>query len=301
MAESIKKVIFALGPTASGKSAWALEQAQRTNGSIVNIDSVQFYKGLEVGSAAPTEAEKRIVPHYLYSYVEAPHEMTAGKYIEAFYKLLENPKLQFPIFIVGGTGFYIQALEKGLYDIDPIPEEIRKDLEIEILLRGSGELYQELIKNDPGTSIHQNDHYRIVRTLEIIRTTGKIPSQMKADHDYKKKDFPYPFIKVGFSFEKEKFFERVRDRTEKMIKDGIIEEAQGFLIQKQTEWGPLSSVGFKETIEFLREGKTKGWLQESIVNSTMKLIKKQKTWFKRDSSILWSDQSHHIQQFLHDD
>ena len=301
MAASTKKVIFAVGPTASGKSAWALEQAKRFGGSIVNIDSVQFYKGLEIGSAAPTNDEKKQIPHYLYSYVEAPAVMTAGKYVEAFYKLLADPGLKFPLFVVGGTGFYVQALEKGLYDIEPIPETIRKELEDEISLKGANILYKELTLKDPDTFIHQNDHYRIVRALEIIRTTGKIPSQMKAEQDYKKNNFPFPFTKVGFTYEKETFLARVNSRTEKMLNDGMIDEAQLFLKQNQSDWAPLSSVGYKEAIQFLRENKTKGWLQESIVNSTMKLIKKQKTWFKRDSSILWSDQSQHIDLFLHDD
>ena len=111
MAASTKKIIFVLGPTASGKSAWALEQAVKYQGSVVNIDSVQFYKGLEIGSAAPTALEKKMVPHYLYSYVEAPHEVTAGRYLKDFYALLET-NIQFPLFIVGGDGFLHSGLRK---------------------------------------------------------------------------------------------------------------------------------------------------------------------------------------------
>lgn len=298
---STKKVVLVVGPTAGGKSAAALEEASIAGGSIVNIDSVQFYKGLEVGSAAPTEQEKSQVPHFLYSYIQAPQEMTAGKYLDHFYKLVEDPSLKFPLFVVGGTGFYVQALEKGLYDIEPIPEKVRNDLEDELLTIGAEVLYKELKQKDPDTQIHVNDHYRLVRALEIIRTTGKTPSQMKADQDYKKKELPFDFIKVGYSFEKDIFLNRVRLRTQNMISGGLIEETENFVKQNFLDWAPLSSVGFKETVQFLAENKTKDWLQESIVQSTMKLIKKQKTWFKRDGAILWSDQSVHIRRFLQRD
>ena len=108
------KVIFVVGPTASGKSALAMQLAKKFNGSIINIDSVQFYEGLIVGSAAPSEEEKKQVPHYLFSYVKAPDEMTAGQYIRDFYELIESGKVTSPLFVVGVTGFYVQSLEKGM-------------------------------------------------------------------------------------------------------------------------------------------------------------------------------------------
>lgn len=298
---STKKVVFVVGPTAGGKSAEALEAALKANGSIINIDSVQFYQGLEVGSAAPTPEEKTQVPHHLYSYVQAPDEMTAGKYVADFYKLLEQPDLKFPLFIVGGTGFYIQALEKGLYDIQPIPEEIRLQIETELIEKGAETLYEELKQKDPLTQIHMNDHYRLVRALEIIRTTGKTPSKMKIEQEYKQNQFPFAYLKVGFSFEKEIFLDRVKARTAAMIRNGMIEETEFFLKHNFSRWAPLSSVGFKETVQFLQENKTTDWLNENIVLSTMKLIKKQKTWFKRDGAILWSDQQAHIHRFLLED
>ena len=120
-----QKFIFVVGPTASGKSQWALEQAEKYSGSIINCDSVQFYKGLEIGSAAPTQLEKKKAPHHLYGYVEAPQEMTAGQFLRDFYQLLEKKILKFPVFIVGGTGFYVLALEKGMYDLEPADLELR--------------------------------------------------------------------------------------------------------------------------------------------------------------------------------
>lgn len=287
-----------MGPTASGKSGWALEQAAQYNGSIVNIDSVQFYKDLIIGSAAPTETEKKQVPHHLYSYVEAPVEMTAGMYLKDFYNLIENSDIKFPLFIVGGTGFYIQALEKGMFNVEPIPEEFRKAIEEELIKSGAEKLYVELKQKDPDSKIHINDHFRLVRAIEIIRYTGQIPSQLKTQPENNKNEFPFEYIKVGFNFEKLDFEKRVKLRTEKMIRQGIIEEISPFVDKNLTDWAPLQSVGYKETVQYLREQKNKEWLFEAINQSTMQLIKKQKTWFKRDAAILWSNQSEQLAQFL---
>lgn len=283
------KCIFVIGPTASGKSAWALEQAKRTGGVIVNIDSVQFYKGLIVGAAAPSESEKKIVPHYLYSYVEAPNEMTAGEYLREFYQLVEKEKISGPIFIVGGTGFYIQALEKGMFDVPTVPASLRLQIEDELQTHGAQALHDELLKYDPHNKIHVNDHFRLVRALEIIRFTGKTTTQLQAEHEKNKNSLPFDYIKVGFDFDKANYIPRVKARTEKMVNEGIIEEAEHFLQQGYESWAPLNSVGYRETVEFLKEGKTRDWLTDFIQQSTMQLIKKQKTWFKRDDSVLWSN------------
>lgn len=303
MAVSTKqKVIFVVGPTASGKSSWALESARAHQGSIVNIDSVQFYEGLLVGSAAPSVEEKKQAPHYLYSYVKAPHEMTAGRFLQDFYDLVKKPEVKFPLFIVGGTGFYIQALEKGLYDVEPVPTSIKEKLESELAQTGGPEkLFDELKRHDPETKIHLNDHYRVVRALEIIRFTGKKPSALKEDQNQRKNEIPFDFIKVGFNFEKEIFLERVQRRTQQMISSGLIEETDFFLKKGFENWAPLASVGYKECVQFIQQNKTKDWLVEAVNQSTMQLIKKQKTWFKRDPSILWSDQASCLKQFLLED
>lgn len=303
------KCVFVLGPTASGKSAWALEQAQKHGGSIVNIDSVQFYEGLIVGAAAPTDDEKKQVPHYLYSYISAPNEMTAGGYIADFYKMIETLKPKFPLFIVGGTGFYIQALEKGMFDVAPVPEGVREKLEEELQLKGAEALYAELKQHDPESKIHVNDHYRLVRALEIIRHTGKKPSELSRAAVNEaglrnKNELPFDSIKIGFDFEKTDFEKRVRLRTEKMVTGGLIEETQFYLQKGFESWAPLSSVGYKECVQWLRQGEVSSAkssldeLKAAVQLSTMQLIKKQKTWFKRDSAVLWSNHNDSLVRFL---
>lgn len=302
------KVVFVVGHTASGKSSWALAQAEKHGGVIINSDSVQFYKGLLIGSAAPGAEDLQKVKHYLYSYVEAPLEMTAGQYIRDFYQLLEEKKIKGPLFIVGGTGFYIQALEKGMYDVEPIATSIRLEIEEELRNFGAEKLFLELKAADPESQIHLNDHFRLVRAIEILRHNGKTPSVLKAESlaQKNKNSLPYPYIKVGFSLDKEISLAAVEKRTATMIQQGLIAETENVLKQGFENWAPLSSVGYKETAEYLIHNKSKDWLSEAINKSTMQLIKKQKTWFKRDSTILWSDNSvgsttnldHSLDQFL---
>lgn len=297
MAALTEKCIFVVGPTASGKSAWALEQAEKHKGSIVNIDSIQLYQNLLIGSAAPTANEKKRVPHLLYNYVAAPAEMTAGGYLRDFHQMIESaPK--FPLFIVGGTGFYIQALEKGMFDIEPVPQEIRVAIEKELAVEGPERLFAELKAGDPQSKIHINDHFRLVRAVEILRHSGGIPSELKKSNSEKKNAFPFEFIKVGFDFEKVLYEAPVRKRTAVMIKSGIIEETRALIAGGLADWAPVQSVGYKETVAFLENGKSLEWLADNINQSTMQLIKKQKTWFKRDGTILWSNQEQAVGRFL---
>jgi tRNA dimethylallyltransferase len=286
------KIIFVVGPTASGKSQLAMDLAQEFGGSIVNIDSVQFYEGLVIGSAAPTEEEKKKIPHYLFSYVKAPHEMTAGEYIRDFYELIESGKASSPMIVVGGTGFYIQALEKGMYDLPEVSDEIKGEVLADFETYGSEKMFQELKNFDPDTELHPNDHYRVGRALEVKRAFNLKMSEFKNSSAANKNKLPYDFIKVGLTFapeDKEKYQERVHARTLKMIDQGLIDETKSFLVRGFENWAPLSSVGYFETKEFL-QGRLKAEdLPLAITQATMKLVKKQKTWFKRDESILWSD------------
>lgn len=292
------KVIFVVGPTASGKSQLALHLAQKFNGCIINIDSVQFYEGLIVGSAAPSEADKKLVPHYLFSYVKAPQEMTAGQYIRDFYELIESGNVSTPIFVVGGTGFYIQALEKGMYDLPEVSEEIKQEVLSDFETFGSEKMFAELKSFDPDTELHPNDHYRVGRALEVKRAFNLKMSEFKsaaskgAAAAENKNKLPYPSMKIGLTFEasaKEKFMNRVHARTLKMLEEGIISETQSFLSQGYENWAPLSSVGYLETKAYLQGALTREQLPAAITQATMKLVKKQKTWFKRDTTILWSD------------
>ncbi len=289
-----QKIIFVIGSTASGKSQWAMSLAEQFDGSILNIDSVQFYEGLVIGSAAPTQAEKSEIPHYMYNYVQAPTEMTAGQFLRDFYKLIDcenfnSKKIKFPLFVVGGTGFYIQALEKGMFNVPEISVDLKLQIENEIKEFGNEKAYQELIAFDPKTQIHVNDAYRIGRALEIKRAFGQTMTQLQSEFENSKKmDLKIPFIKIGKFLDKDVLFKNVTARTQKMIKDGIITEVEHFIRLGHADWAPLRSVGYFEVLKYLNSEISKENLPAEIIQSTMQLIKKQKTWFKRDQTVLWS-------------
>jgi tRNA dimethylallyltransferase len=163
------KVVFVVGSTASGKSAYALKKAQETKGAIINCDSIQLYQGLKIGSALPTEEEMANVPHFLFSYVPKGQRMTAGQYARDFYALMAKIEDQFEVaYVVGGTGFYFQAIEKGLFDVQRPNQELRAAIEKEMETpEGAKKIYQEMIFSDPKSAekIHEHDHYRIARSV----------------------------------------------------------------------------------------------------------------------------------------
>lgn len=279
------KAIFIVGPTGSGKSRLALDIAKKYNGCVVNCDSIQFYSQLKIGSSAPSDDDLRQAPHFLYSYVDAPYEMTAGQFLRDFYQL---KNLSSPIVIVGGTGFYIQALEKGMFNVPQIDPQLKQQIENEIINEGNQKAYRELIAFDPESKIHVNDGYRIGRALEVKRAFNLKMSELKeqAELDTKLK-LPFPYIKIGVDLEKDELKKNILLRTQAMLHNGWIDEVQTLIGNGFSNWAPLNSVGYFEVKEYLAGKISRTDLPSAVNQSTNKLIKKQRTWFKRDEAIQW--------------
>lgn len=285
------KVVFWVGSTATGKSSLALDLAPQFGAAIVNADSVQMYQRLDIGSAKPTRDEQRRAPHFLFDCVKPPETVTAGEFNRRFFELTDEIKNKFPvIFVVGGTGFYYQAIEKGLLPIPKANPAYQAKIFAGIEKSGSAEKYhQELKRLDPETGgrIHVRDHYRIARALDIIQATGKPVSQILHDHETSGPKFPFPLLKIGLKRPKEELEPLVRERTTRMIADGWIDEVRGLLSDGLKDWEPLRSVGYKQCVEFLSNELSSQELPDKIVQETMKLAKKQRTWFSRDPAIEW--------------
>lgn len=287
------RVVFVVGTTASGKSDYALIEAQKNHGAIVNCDSIQVYQGLDIGSAKPTREEMARVPHYLYSFAPKGSKLTAGLYSREFFNTLEEIKTKYPVvYVVGGSGFYFQAIEKGMFPAPPVSEEIKQQILNEMKTpEGAARLYEEFRTQDPKASerIFPNDHYRLGRALELMRTLGRTLTEIQEDFEKQKKDFPYPLTKIGIRVSKPELLRRVQIRTEKMLKAGLVKEVQGLINDGYREWSALQSVGYKECLEYLegRGAKDLKELEALIVQNTMQLAKKQRTWFQRDKEIQW--------------
>ncbi len=290
------KTVFLVGPTACGKSALALELAEKFGGVILNADSVQVYRELLIGAASPSPEDLQRVPHVLFQTVSAPDRITAGDYSRLALKELEKlAKQNVPVvFITGGTGFYLMALEKGMLPIEKA-DPVRQDaLEVRLKLEGAEALHAELVKFDPlvGARISAADHYRLVRALEIIARTGRPLSEIEAEHHVQPSVFPYEKLKLGITIDRQILRERITQRTRQMLGQGLIEEVKGLLKQDLSHWEPLQSVGYKETLAYLaRDAEVASLLalEEKIIQNTMRLAKKQKTWFQRDPEIQWGD------------
>jgi tRNA dimethylallyltransferase len=278
--------ILIVGPTGTGKSLLALELALKLNCSIINADSIQVYKDLVIGSAQPSREDFKIAPHHLYGYLPAGSSLTAAAYSEDVRGLLKNKLHSGPIIICGGSGFYIQAIEKGMFDAPALTDELKEKFDATLMEWGWERAYKELLACDPEVKIHANDHYRIRRALEIFWATGKKPSEIGAHSEtapLKNKKL----IKIGMDMDKEKLRERIAKRTDSMLSAGWIDEVEKMITAGHRDWSALQSVGYKEVLEYIEGHINKSEMIEKIITSNMQLIKKQRTWFKRDETIAW--------------
>jgi tRNA dimethylallyltransferase len=303
------KVVFVVGPTASGKSELALRLAEKFQGAIINCDSIQLYKSVNIGSAKPSPEDFARAPHFLFDVVPEGQEITAGWYHREFFATIKSLEGKFPVvFVVGGTGFYFQAIEKGMYSIGAANPDIQRQVEAELEEEGGAEcLYQELVRQDPATAekISANDHYRLGRAIEMMRTHGRPVSEIKKEFAEQAEPFPYPLLKLGLKADREALAPRVELRTQKMLSAGLLKEVRGLLQRGFAEWSPLRSVGYKECVDFL-QGRIADEKQlfELIVQNTLRLAKRQRTWFRRDSDIVWvspeefSTAEAHLTKFL---
>ena len=297
------ELLFIIGPTAGGKSDFAVElcesEAAQTKSEILNCDSVQFFAGVEIGAAKPSADLLARVPHHLIGHLPLGATYTAGEFRRDALQVIEQRARQgVERFVaVGGSGFYVQALEKGMYDVPKIPDEIRSGVERDLEEKGLADLHLELKKRDPKAAekINPADRYRIGRALEVLRadlsgrTLTQIREQFVSEAARSLGSAPPLFRvrKIGLFVPRDVLRDRVVARTRKMLENGLVEEVRGLRAQGLHNWSPLQSVGYKEVGAYLDGAISQADLEPAIVTSTMQLAKRQMTWFKRDVSIEW--------------
>ncbi len=285
----MNSLIFIVGPTAVGKTQLAFQVAQNVGSSIINSDSIQGYKDLNIGSSKPDFTKYPNVSCFLFDIISAPHLWTAGDFREKSLEILKREMPKKSVLIVGGSGFYIQALEKGMYNLKAIPQNIKEEIEGLEREKGLDVLYEELKKKDSelAKNISPNDRYRIFRSLCIIKNEKKSLSQIKKEFIPFK--LPWKYKKIGLSISKEDLLKRVKERTYQMLEKGLIDEIESLIKRGLEDWKPLQSVGYKEGLLYLKGSLNKENLFSEIVKNTMLLAKKQKTWFQKDKNIKWYD------------
>lgn len=273
----MKTAFLIVGPTGTGKSHLALKLAQERQLPIINADSVQVYKDLVIGSAQPSVEDLKHAEHYLYGYLPAGSVLTAADYSRQVESLLATTLQGRSLIFCGGSGFYIQALEKGMYAVPRLSIEQKAEVEKQILNWGWQVAYEKLCAKDPDivTKVHSNDHYRIRRAWEIIWVTGHAPSALHANRQgsplYDKNT-----VKVGFDAPKDILLQRIQQRAAIMLKQGWIDEVKKLIEAGYGDWGALKSVGYNEILLYLNNGIVREQLMERIVTAHMQLIKKTK-------------------------
>lgn len=289
------KVIVISGPTASGKTDMAVELASLFGGEVVNFDSLLLYKEITIGTAKPTPEEQKSIPHHMIEVRSISRPMNAADYareaLPIVEKLLSENKL---VFLTGGSGFYLQALLKGMYDSPTTPLEITKRSDELYKVEGISPFLDILKLNDPKSyeRYHENDHYRVRRAVEHFWTTGSPLSLARSEKDEANQMMDevsihgWDILHIHLDLPKEEHLKIIERRTERMLQNGLLEEIKNLLTQGFTgEEKPLQSIGYKESLDYL-QGKFSSLeeCQERIIISTRQLAKSQRTWFKRDSS-----------------
>jgi len=286
------RLLTIVGPTAVGKSDVALILAQRLEGEIVSADSMQVYRGMDLGTAKPSLAEQALVRHHLIDLVEPDSEFSVAQYQsiarETIAQIHQRGKL--PI-LVGGSGLYIRAVIDKL-NFPPtagILGKIRKDLQEEAKTKS---LFQELARLDPegAERIDPTNTRRIIRALEVIRLTGRPFSQYQKE--WPKRESIYDLRIFGLSLPRSELYRRIEDRVDRMFKEGFLEEVKGLVAQGYSDaLTSRQALGYKETLDYLKGDFSWAETVELIKKKTRHLAKRQMTWFGRDPRIEWIDLS----------
>lgn len=270
------KVIIVAGPTASGKTAFSQKLAQEKKGVILNGDSLQVYCGLEILTAHPSKEDQKKISHRLYGFLDPSYSCSVGKWLSLILSEAEGIVKggRVPI-VVGGTGLYLKALIEGLPQIPPIDPSLRQTLQEQA--RPQESLYKELQAVDPflAERVKPQDRQRTLRGLEVFYGTGKPLSYWQA---HKATPPAYTFEKILLMPPKEILKQRISNRLEGMLKEGVLEEVSAMLDQ------PISSnaqkaIGFKEFTSYLKGKETLEWAKEQALLHTTQYAKRQRTWF----------------------
>ncbi|MEH2008764.1 tRNA (adenosine(37)-N6)-dimethylallyltransferase MiaA [Nostoc sp.] len=276
------KLIVICGATATGKSSLALALAMRLGSVILSADSRQVYREFDIGTAKPTVAEQKLVPHYLIDICEPTDTMTVADYQEQTQALITSLGV-IPLLLIGGTGLYIRSIIQGMKIPRVAPQmELRSQLES----LGQPQLYAMLQQVDPiaAQKIHGNDSVRTLRALEVYYVTGHPISEQQGENPPN-----YPILQIGLDCDVEKLLARIQQRTEQMIAEGLVAEVE-YLCQKYgADLSLLNTLGYQEIKQYLAGDISLNEAKELTILHTRQFAKRQRTWFRAYPQIEWFD------------
>jgi tRNA dimethylallyltransferase len=284
MAEKIKLIVIS-GPTGSGKSDLAVRVAEEVGGEIVNADSMQVYRGMDIGTAKPPAEALARVPHHLLDIVTPDYNFSASDFRREAAAAIEDIHGRGKrAIVVGGTGLYIRALLEGLVDSPTGDPELR----LQFADLPGEELLHRLSLVDPETAarLHPNDRVRIIRALEVFSQTGRPISAFRSEHGFS--TTYYDALKIAIKVERQELYRRIDSRVDQMIAEGLVEEVRSLLDRGyHTELKAMRSIGYKEISSYLAGEMTLDRAVELIKRDTRRYAKRQMTWFGRENEIYW--------------
>ncbi len=279
------EVIIIQGPTGVGKSSVAVDLARRFSAEIINADSMQFYRHLDIGTAKPGPEELSSVRHHLFSVVDPDEHFDAGRFSAEGRRLIEEitSRGNTPL-VVGGTGLYIRALTGGLSPSPPADRALRERLRAQ----PAAALYERLQRLDPeyAAAVHKNDTVRIVRALEVYYQTGSTFSEHHRRHRFS--DSPYRCLQIGLRMDREALYRIINRRVDAMMSRGFMDEVRGLLSAGYSpELKSLQSIGYKQMVSCARGEISSEDAVAEIKKQTRRYAKRQLTWFRKADGIVW--------------
>lgn len=284
-----RKAVVVVGPTASGKTALGVHIAKKFNGEVISADSMQIYKGMDIATAKPTKEETDGIKHHLIDFIDVSETYSVSAFCKdarkVFDEIYNSGKL--PV-IVGGTGLYVDSfLSNTSFLNSACSDEVRVQLKDELEKYGIDYMYSQLKSVDPDAAlkIHPNNTVRVLRALEVYKTTGKTITQQVAMSHQIDSDIEPLFIGITYN-DREKLYERINKRVDIMLSNGLLDEAKTFFESSPSKTA-FNAIGCKELKPYFDGDKNLDECVEDLKRSTRRYAKRQLTWFKRNNKIKW--------------
>jgi len=291
-----KKLILIAGPTAAGKTAAAITVAEKLKTEIISADSRQVFKELNIGTAKPSHAELKKIPHHFIGNKSIHENYDAGQYgrdaTALIYQLFKKYDW---LVMVGGSGLYIKSALEGFDEMPEVPAGLREKIIEEYQAKGLKWLQQEVANLDPDyfSMVDKQNPQRLMRALELLRSSDKSLNSLRIN---KKTDHPFEVIKIGLNIPREKLYQRINSRMDKMIEAGLFDEAKQFYPFKNSD--ALQTVGYREIFDHFDGLYDYEEAVRLLKRNSRRYAKRQLTWFLRDKEITWFENEDQILKWL---